>query len=274
MRLFVILSFILGSIALYGQTSNYEIFDVQNSVLIKPRGAEQWSAAKKGKNLGLIDSIKISTNGKIRILDIRTNEIYRSDKPGNYRVKDIRDAAQEQSSKMFAAVCAQIKKDDTGHHSDMNMVGATTRGEYQDATEAIAQTIAYIGKQLTNNTVKYTQDLTLKTHMLGEEIYFSISNSSTKSYCVNVVLYNKESKKASLCYVINPAQSDTPYIFLPAQRTLELPMWHFTAPSSQEAYLLFATEHSYDSYHLQHILQNISWEDLSKPAYQAYKIAK
>lgn len=274
MRLFVILSFIFGSITLYGQTSNYEIFDIQNSVQIKPRGAKQWSIAHKGNTLGLIDSVKISTNGKIRILDIRTNEVYRSDKPGNYRVKDIRDAAREQSSKMFAAVCAQIKKDDTGHHSDMNMVGATTRGEYQDATEAIAQTIAYIGKQLTNNTVKYTQDLTLQTHMLGEEIYFSISNSSTKSYCVNMVLYNKESKKASLCYVINPAQFEPPYILLPANNTIELPMWRFTPPSSQEVYLLFATEHSYDSHHLQHILQNLNWETVSKPAYQTYKIAK
>lgn len=274
MRLLAILSFILGSITLYGQSSNYEIFDFQNSVQIKPRGKEQWSVAQKGNTLGLIDSVKISTNGKIRILDIRTNEVYRSDKPGNYRVKDIRDAAREQSSKMFAAVCAQIKKGDTDHHSDMNMVGATTRGEYQDATESIAQTIAYIGKQLTNNTVKYTQDLTLKTHVLGEEIYFSISNSSTKSYCVNVVLYNKESKKASLCYVINPAQSDTPYILLPANRTLELPMWRFTAPSPQEAYILFATEQSYDSYHLQHILQNLNWGTISEPAYQAYKIAK
>jgi hypothetical protein len=274
MRLVTILSFILCSIVLYGQSSNYEIFDVQNFVQVKTRGAEQWNIAKKGNAIGLIDSIKINTNGKIRILDIRTNEIYRSDKPGNYRVKDIRDAAQEQSSKMFAAVCAQIKKDDTGHHSDMNMVGATTRGEYQDATEAIAQTIAYIGKQLTNNTVKYTQDLTLKTHVSGEEIYFSISNSSTKSYCVNVVLYNKESKKASLCYVINPAQSDTPYILLPANRTLELPMWRFTTPSPQEAYILFATEQSYDSYHLQHILQNLNWGTISEPAYQAYKIAK
>ena len=89
-----------------------------------------------------------------------------------------------------------------------------------------------------------------------------------------MVLYNKESKKASLCYVINPAQFETPYILLPANNTIELPMWRFTPPSSQEVYLLFATEHSYDSHHLQHILQNLNWETVSKPAYQTYKIAK
>lgn len=274
MRLFAIISFVLASIVLYSQNSSYEIFDAQNSVQIKPRGSEKWNAAKKGNALGLIDSVKIGPNGKIRILDIRTNEVYRSDKPGNYRVKDIRDAAKEQSTKMFAAVCAQIKKGETGHHSDISVIGATTRGQHQDATESIAQTIAYIGKQLTNNAARYTQDLTLKTYTSGEDIYFSISNSTTKNYCVNVVLYNKEREKASLCYVINPAQFDTPYILLPANKTIELPMWRFIAPSPQETYLLFATEHTYDSYHLQHILQNLNWETLSEPAYQAYKIAK
>lgn len=274
MRLFVILSFIFGSIILYGQTSNYEIFDIQNSVQIKPRGAKQWSIAHKGNTLGLIDSVKIGTNGKIRILDIRTNEVYRSDKSGNYRVKDIRDAAKEQSTKMFAAICAQIKNKETRNLSDMNMVGATTRGQSQGTTDSIVQTIAYIGKQLTNNVAKYTRDFALKTHVLEKEVYFSISNFTTKNYYVNVVLYNKENKKASLCFVINPAQFETPYILLPANNTIELPMWRFTPPSSQEVYLLFATEHSYDSHHLQHILQNLNWETVSKPAYQTYKIAK
>lgn len=274
MRLVTILSFILCSIVLYGQTANYEIFDVQNFVQVKTRGAEQWNIAKKGNAIGLIDSIKINTNGKVRILDVRTNEVYRSDQPGSYRVKDIRDAAKEQSSKMFAAVCAQIKKDENGLHSDMNIVGATTRGQSYDATDSIAQTIAYLGKILTDNTIKFSSELLLYTHISGDEVYFSMTNNTKKNYCVNVVRYNKQRKKASLCYVINPEYSENPYLLLPAHTSIELPMWRFALPSTHEQYLLIATEHTYDTSHLQLVLQSINWQNVLSASYQSYIVAK
>lgn len=273
MRIYTIVFFFLGVLVMYGQNATYEVFDVKGAIQIKHRGDVEWSIAKKGFPLGLLDSVHIETKGAIKIVDFRNNAVYLSNEIGYYRVKDIRDAAKEQSTKVLAAVWEQIKREDT-QSPYMKQPGATTRGLSLQVADSIAQTIAYVGKQLTNNAVKYTQDLTLKTHISGEEIYFAISNSTTRSYCVNVVLYNKESKKASLCYVINPVQSDTPYILLPANKTIELPMWRFTVPSTQEAYLLFATENSYDSNHLQHLLQNIDWETISEPLYQAYKIAK
>ena len=272
MRFNLIFILFLCCTTLTSQHINYELFHTNNEIKVKTRGTTQWLSAKKGMSLGLIDSIHIGSDSEVRILDVRTNEVYRSNTKGYYRVKDIRDAAKKQSTKMLTAVCAQIEGGNTGDQS-MKMVGATVRGQSSDFTEDIAQTISFIGKELCNRTLHSSNDLRMTTHNRDGEIYFSFSNRTSKNYCINVVLYNKKTKKASLCYVISPTFTDFPYIILPAQKTIELSMLTFAPPTIDEEYILFATEHIYDSSHLQSILQSLTWNSISECVYENYKVA-
>ena len=88
MQFKILCFFLLMSIAISAQTSNYEIFDLKNSVQIKTRNASTWKPANKGLPVGLTDSIHIAAGSSIRILDTRTNEVFRSNAIGYFRIKD------------------------------------------------------------------------------------------------------------------------------------------------------------------------------------------
>ena len=270
MQFKILCFFWLMSIAISAQTSNYEIFDLKNSVQIKTRNAPTWKPANKGLPVGLTDSIHIAAGSSIRILDTRTNEVFRSNAIGYFRIKDIRDAAQKQSANMLGAVFAQIANDGSVSEGGMKLSGATYRGQAEDIEESIATSIIHIGHLLGNHSLEYSSQITMEGHTIDGEVYFSISNKSEKDYCVNIILYNMSSKRASLCYVLNPTYSEYPYIILPHKRTIDLPMWKFTPPAKDEKYIVFATEHTYDTAHLQHILKRRDWDSVQESIYKNY----
>ena len=262
MRKLCLLLFLFYTLYVSAQ-GNYEVFQIHNSVLVKHRGNSEWTMAHKGMSLGLIDSIHIHKNAHIRILDLRSNEVYRADKSGYFRVKEISDAAKQQSTKLLQALQSQLA-DNSVHPSSMQMVGATTRGESVSSESSLAKAIIYRCEELCTNNPKHHEGLLLHRHQTEEDLFFSISNTTTEDFCVNIILYNSELKKASLCYVINPAQCDRPYIFLPAQQSIKLSSWRFIPPKESEHYILFATKYTYDSTHLQQILKRTGWKDVSK----------
>lgn len=263
MRQIVFVWLLFGCIILYGQNNYYEIFAIQNDVRQKSRGASCWAIPQKGMKLGLLDSIYLAKNSQIRILDIRTNEVYRSEKPGYYRVKDIRDQAKKQSSDMLSAVYAQLKNSNAPNEtSTMRVVGATLRGSQSESIEdSLAHSIIAIGNDVFQNNTQYTSTLRLNMIPNGDYVYFNISNLSDKDYCINIARYDNSLKKVSLCYDINPTMSEFPYIVIPAHQTLELSMWQFLSPSDAEQYILIATEFTYDTSRVQKILQRSTWNN-------------
>lgn len=270
MKFKILCYFLLMPVAICAQTSNYEIFDLKDSIQIKTRNASTWKPANKGLAVGLTDSVYIAKGANVRIIDKRINEIFRSNITGYFRVKDIRDAAQKQSANMFGAIFAQLANDDLSSTGSMRLSGATYRGQIEDIEESIATSIVHIGYLLGKNAVQYSSEIDVENHTNDGEVYFSITNKSDKNYCVNVILYNLSSKSASLCYVLNPTYSEYPCIILPHKTTIDLSMWKFVQPAKDEKYIVFATEHSYDTSHLQHILKRINWDSVPEPIYTNY----
>ena len=270
MKCKVLCYFWLMSMAICAQSSNYEIFDLKNTIRLKTRNATTWRLATKGLGIGLTDSIYIAEGSNIRILDTRTNEIFRSNAVGYFRIKDIRDMAQKQSANMLGAVFAQVANDDSSSAGGMKLSGATYRGQSEDIEESIAASIVHVGHLLSNHSIRYSSEIAMKEHINDGEVYFSISNLSEKDYCVNIILYNMRSKRASLCYVLNPTLSEYPYIILPHKTTIDLPMWKFIPSATDEQYIVFATEHTYDTSHLQHILKRTDWDSIRESMYQNY----
>ena len=260
MRISVVLLFLLSTFLLCGQTTNYAVFDVHHQVQLKARGSSTWSPAKKGAFLGLLDSVYVGEGSNIRLLDVRTNEVYRTSNKGAYRVKDIRDAAKKQSAALLSAVWSQISQDKAEGISSMKMVGATTRGQSEDVVSELSESIVCVAAQLSKGVQTNTSDLHLKGMVHGEEVSFVITNQSSRAYCVNVLCYDMEHQKASLCYVFSPTLTDHPYIVVPAAGTIDLSMWSFVKPRNGEKYVLIATEYTYDSTHLQQTLLHMNWK--------------
>lgn len=260
MRILLTLLFLMGSTLAFGQ-SNYEVFDTSNIVKIKSRSASEWVEVTKGMSLSLLDSVYIDNRSSIRIIDLRSNEVYSVDTKGGYRVKDIRDYARKQSAKLVNAVYAQLV-DGESEGESMKMVGATMRGDAESFEQNLAMAIISGCKGLNSSTKMQYPDLQFNQHIIGNEVYFSITNNTAKDFCVNVVLYDHNMSKVALCYVINPTECEYPYIYLQSGQTIELPSWRFAAPSGDEEYMLIATESLYDTTHLNYILQRITPDDV------------
>lgn len=259
MRILLTLLFIMGSTFAFGQ-SNYEVFDSSNKVKIKSRSASEWVDATKGMSLSLLDSVYVDNRSSIRIIDLRSNEVYSVDTKGSYRVKDIRDYARQQSAKLVKAVYAQLV-DGESEEESMKMVGATMRGDVESFEQNLAMAIISGCKGLNSSAIVQDSDLQFKQYTIDNEVYFSITNNTPKGFCVNVVLCDRNMSKVALCYVINPAECEYPYIYLKSGQTIELPSWRFAAPSGEEEYMLIATESLYDTTHLNYILQRMTLDD-------------
>ena len=258
MKKSVVLILLMLPVFLFGQ-SNYEVFNFTNRVMIKHRASSEWINAKKGMTLGFLDSVSIGNSSNIRIHDMRTNEVYRFNKSGGFRVKDIRDAAKSQSANIISAMYSQIAKQD-GSESGMNMVGATTRGENSDDLAAIAQSIVCIAKKIEEGKHSFDAGFALISHLEDGEISFTIQNHTQKDYCINVVMCDFQKRKASLCYVISPSVCDYPYLLVPSNQSVDLREWHFKLANDAQRYFLIATEDVYDTEQLQLILTRISWD--------------
>lgn len=269
-HLLIIISLLYSLFAL-GQ-NNYEVFNFTNKVHIKHHGTTDWLPAKKGLSLGFLDSIYIGNQSEIRIVDLRSNEVYLSTQMGYFRVKNIRDAAKEQSTNMLSAMQAQILKNNQ-HSLAMNMVGATTRGNNNDHAEAIANSIVWIGKNIQHGSQQFDTAVHLIAHKTDETLTFTLKNNSSTDYCINVVLYDFQKQKASLCYVISPTMTDYPYVFLPNHQSINLTAWHFIPPTPSKQYILVATVHCYDSEQLQQILTYLDWDDVTELDYKNIIVA-
>lgn len=261
MKYLIALILLIISTFSFGQKNNYEVFNLTNQVSIKHRGSIDWIIAKKGMTLGFLDSVRVCDNSDIRILDMRSNEVYHFNKCGYFRVKDIRDAVRAQSASILSAMYAQISKQNDNRPA-MNMVGATTRGQGNEELIAVAKSIVRIAKNIQQGKHTFDTGLDLLSHCMDGEVCFSIQNNTSNHYCVNVVMCDFQNQKASLCYVISPTISDYPYVSLSPNQSIDLMSWHFTQATSSRQYFLIATKQFYDTEQLQHILTRLDWDTI------------
>lgn len=252
----------------------YSIYELSGQIRIKENKSQQWTPAHKNQAVSGLDSVEISKKGFVRIIDARTNQIFRSTVTGKTRVLNIINDAKKQSSgtirrlvnELYASANTQSKA------PTMQVVGATTRALEDDSVleDSIVATFAYVAQQALQNNLNGSDEVRLNPNKKGEEISFSISNNSEKGYCVNVLRINKAEQTVSLCYILAEElleSKDLPCLYLPQKESIDLSSVLF-ADNPNEIYVLVATEDLYRTESVAFALKEMS---LTAPIELKYK---
>ena len=257
----------------------YAIYDWTCQASIKEYKGDQWSPIRKDQAVSGLDSIQIAEKGTLRVIDTRTNLIYRSTKTGKMRILNLINDAKSQNSRTLSAVNQELlksAKSATGTPT-MQVVGATTRGDDERGVEdSIAATLGWIAKQAyEEGMLPNASDLILRCHVIPEGVYFEMENQSDRGYYVNVLHINRQTRKMNLCYIIDPAQApDAPFLFLPKDQSVQLKELVFDRNQANDIYLLVGTEDAYIPEQMQTILQYMDMESVQAlyPRYKCYKV--
>lgn len=255
----------------------YAVYDWTGKASIKEYKTTQWSPVKKNQAVSGLDSVSIDKNSTLRIIDTRSNLIYKSTKTGKMRILTIINDAKNQNSRTLSAVNQELLNGAKGSSGapSMQVVGATTRGSDDEALiDSIASTFGWVAKNALNgNLVHNSSDLILKCSALPEGVYFEMQNNSDKGYYVNVLHLNKQTKAMNLCYIIEQSQEpDAPFIFLPQGESVKLNNLIFNQ-SQSDIFILVGTEDQYIPEQLQSTLQYLDVES-AQPLYHRYRYFK
>ena len=255
----------------------YTIYDWSGQVRIKEYKGQLWQPIQKNQQVSGLDSVEIDKKGTLRVIDNRSNLIYKSTSTGKMRVLTIINDAKKQNSRTLAAVNQELLNGAKGSANapTMQVAGATTRGDDNDITTNMASTFGWLAKmtfqgELRNNAT----DLILKRHAVFDGVYFEMKNESSQGYYVNVIHLNKQTRKVSLCYIIEQAQApDVSYIFLPQGESIQLQDLIFNVQPSRDEYILIGTEDQFIPEQIQGELQYLDIES-AQPLYKKYKYFK
>ncbi len=238
---FIIAFCVLSLVAL--AQKQYAVHDWKGKVLIKEYKGQRWLPAQKNQAVSGLDSVSIEKNGVLRVIDKRSNLIFRSTSTGRMRVFNIINDAKKQNSNTLAAVNRELLHGDknASKRPTMQMVGATTRGSDNEALmDSIVQTFGWLAnlaiQDKLNNPVS---DLLLKRHDTHDGVWFEMQNMTKKDYYVNVLHINKQTKKINLCYIIEQSEEpEMPFLYLPHGEQLQLKNLVFSLDSSTDIYIL------------------------------------
>ena len=252
----------------------YNVYDWSGGVQIKEYKTSQWSPVQKNKAISGLDSVDVDKKGYLRIIDTRSNLIYKSTSTGKMRILTIINDAKKQNSHTLAAVNQELMK---GAHSSSNtptmqIAGATTRGnEDGELIDSISSTLAWLAKMTYRNQLSnHSSEVILKRHDVPEGTFFEIKNTSTKGYYVNILHLDKQTQKVNLCYIIEQAEEpETPFLYLPQGQTMRLQNLMFNIDDTRDIFILVGTKDQYIPEQVQSTLQYLDL-DSAQPLYQRY----
>lgn len=271
-----ILLFYLCAIGAIAFAQNpYKAYDWSGQVQVKEYKKSHWSPVQKNQAMSGLDSVDIDNNGYLRIIDTRSNLIYKSTSIGKMRMLTIINDAKKQNSHTLAAVNQELIKGarSSSNTPTMQIAGATTRCSDEDVSyiDSITSTLAWLAKMAyCNQLVNHSSKVILKRHDVPEGTFFEIKNTSDKSYYVNVLHLDKQTQKVNLCYIIEQAEEpDTPFLYLPQGQTMKLQNLMFNIDDARDIFILVETEDQYIPEQVQSTLQYIDIES-AQPLYQRY----
>ena len=270
----ILFFYLCAIVAIVFAQKPYNVYDWSGGVQIKEYKTSQWSPIQKNKAISGLDSVDVDKKGYLRIIDTRSNLIYKSTSTGKMRILTIINDAKKQNSRTLSAVNQELLNGVKGSSNapSMQVVGATTRGSDDDALmDSIASTFGWIAKNALNGDLVHNSfDLILKCNNLPEGVYFEMQNNSDKGYYVNVLHLNKQTKGINLCYIIEQSQEpDSPFIFLPQGESVKLNNFIFNRDQT-DIFILVGTEDQYIPEQMQSTLQYLDLES-AQPLYHRYK---
>ena len=265
------------SIIVYAQKP-YKVYDWSGTVQVKEHKTSQWLPAQKNQPMSGLDSIDICTKGYLRIIDTRSNLIYKSTSMGKMRMLTIINNAKNQNSHTLAAVNQELLKgaQASSNTPTMQIAGATIRDETDSGlVDSISSTLAWLAKMACNNQLENNKaELILKNHDTPNGTFFEIKNMSNKNYCVNVLHVDKQTQKVSLCYIIEQTEElEPPFLYLPQGKNMQLHNLMFDIDDTRDIFILVGTEDQYIPEQIQSTLQYLDINS-AQPLYQGYKYHK
>lgn len=252
----------------------YAIYDFSGQIRFKENKTPQWISAQKNQPVNGLDSIDISSKGFVRIIDTRTNQIFKSTITGKTRVLTIINEAKKQSARTLSALNQEMlngSKAQSGTPT-MQVVGATTRGDDATIEDSVATTFAYIAQQSLQNKLNGSDEIQLIPKKKGKEISFIIASNSEKGYFVNVLRINKATQTVSLCYVLAEElleSDELPCLYLPQHQRIDLSDIRFV-DNSDDLFVLVATDDLYRTESVAAALKYISLSDIFSPKYEKF----
>lgn len=252
----------------------YVIYDLSGKVDIKEYKGQKWNPAEKKQTVSGVDSVFIAPKGELRIMDNRTNLIYKSTSTGKMRILTIINDAKKQTSNTLAAINRDLlegaKRQSTS--PTMQVVGATTRalGENPELEDSIAATFVAVAQKALRNELLENKEVQLIENIRGDELTFTIKNNSEEGYFVNVLRINRTAQTVSLCYVISEAMLESEYlpcVYLPQKQSADfssIPLGEY----SNDLFVLVATENPYHTEYVASVLKYANLSELSFPLYE------
>ncbi|MBO5674190.1 MAG: hypothetical protein J6R59_07430 [Paludibacteraceae bacterium] len=253
----------------------YNVYDWSGGVQIKEYKTSQWSPVQKNQAISGLDSVDVDKKGYLRIIDTRSNLIYKSTSTGKMRILTIINDAKKQNSHTLAAVNQELIKGarSSSNTPTMQIAGATTRCSDEDVShiDSITSTLAWLAKMAySNQLANHNYELIMKRHDIPEGAFFEIKNTSKRGYYVNVLHLDKQTQKVNLCYIIEQAEEpEAPFLYIPHDQTMRLQSLMFNIDDTRDIFILVGTEDQYIPEQVQSTLQYLDL-DSALPLYQRY----
>lgn len=276
-KISLILALSILSITVVAQKP-YTIHDWKGNVLIKEYKGQHWFPIQKSQSVSGLDSVDIDQNSVVRVIDNRSNLIYKSISTGKMRILTVINDAKKQNSNTLAAVNREILNGakSASKTPTMQMVGASTRGSNDEALiDSIVQTFGWLANMAIQDKLNNpVSDLLLKRHDTPDGVWFEMQNMTKKDYYVNVLHINKQTKKINLCYIIEQSEEqEITFLYLPQGELMKWMDFAFSYDPSSDVYILVGTEDQYIPEQIQSSLQYLDIET-AKPLYKKYKFFK
>lgn len=219
----------------------------------------EWVDVLRKQPVSLLDMLSIPDNGTVTILDMKTNSLYSTTKSGAIRIKNLIDDAIKESSvvtsKLNEIIFEKIN-DSTDNNPTYAIAGAVYRGNNRVSND-IYVSICHFLKELEAGKNEKIQNSTdacslIRHNLDDEEFYFSIQNSTSNIFFVNVLCITEAG--AAFCFRSQMGNSISPMIG--PRETIDFKQYPFVKTSNECKYLLIANTKDFKTSDIEMLLNN------------------
>lgn len=257
-QLLFIIMLLSGCLCSYAQSGRYSAFSVTGKVQVKQDA--EWKDVTKRMPLGAFDELRIPEKASVKILETKTNAIYKSNGSGNMTVRQLVKNAKAQSESTLSGLTQAFTKGmrtQVDNTNRLRSVGAAHRGSSSDATfeDSICSTIAYSANLLLEQKEIVQDTVVVGNKVIEQDIYtISLENKTELAYCVNIVSINKANKTCRL--LLSPGyEENLPYIILDAHAKANLDNITYLN-NSDEILFVFASDRLFDNEEVKAMLED------------------
>lgn len=269
----IIILGLLGWVSVNAQSDRYSVFDVVGRVQVKQ--GQEWKEATKYMPLRAFDELKILDKSSIRIIDAKTNAIYKTYNEGEFTVRQLIKTARLKSESTLSSLTEGFTKrmsSQVGGAGLLKSIGAAHRGFNDKSIEDyVCSTILFLANRIiTSDTLNQTNKI-ICHRMFEDDIYtLSLENKSDSAYCVNIVSLDLKTNKCRL--VLSP-RYEKPYIILDAHTHVDLKELLFCYNPDEFMFMIILDE-VFDNEVVKSSLEDYNISDGMEQVHMQYSIVK